>query len=587
MSFGLYWKSMSRSRQLLWILLPLLTLFRIFLFLRTPLDVMGNTPHDDLLLLTHAQSILEGNWLGTYCNTTLVKGVSFPLFVALCSWLCIPYLLGLALLYIGSILVFLRAIRPLHPGPYAKAVIYLFLLYAPSMLSKLTAQRPYNIALIPSAVLLVTGSFTGLFLRREESGGKLLAWGFLAGVSLSFFWYTREDSLWLAPFAFGAAAIGIICIFRTSLTAAKKLRKAACMLLPFLLLLGLGLAICGINQYYYRTFTTNERTHTSFAQVMSDLVQMDVPQTRGDVWVSREAMEKAMECSPTLESIRASIDGIYQSGWAVNGEISGDIIAWALRDAAADAGYFTDGSTSRQFFADVHEELSAAYEDGRLERKEGIFLSSLSDGFVFSEDFFSLMQRSLKAWKELLIFSGTEVDIFPASGSAEQIRFFETITDGTAVYPPGMAFSQDPSGTYAQRPVVHSQRILAVLRILAYPLVIASFFCYLWMTATMIRDMKKKRFDLWYRWLITTGIAGCCAILIVEVSWFTTYLGDADHITYNYCTGALPMIQLVQIFTFLAVFPRLKAWIRNRRSRNLENTGETQAASADGSKPLW
>ena len=47
------------------------------------------------------------------------------------------------------------------------------------------------------------------------------------------------------------------------------------------------------------------------------------------------------------------------------------------------------------------------------------------------------------------------------------------------------------------------------------------------------------------------------------------------------------MIQLVQIFTFLAVFPRLKAWIRNRRSRNLENTGETQAASADGSKPLW
>ena len=76
---------MSRSRQLLWILLPLLTLFRIFLFLRTPLDVMGNTPHDDLLLLTHAQSILEGNWLGTYCNTTLVKGVSFPLFVALCS----------------------------------------------------------------------------------------------------------------------------------------------------------------------------------------------------------------------------------------------------------------------------------------------------------------------------------------------------------------------------------------------------------------------------------------------------------------------------------------------------------------------
>ena len=101
-----------------------------------------------------------------------------------------------------------------------------------------------------------------------------------------------------------------------------------------------------------------------------------------------------------------------------------------------------------------------------------------------------------------------------------------------------MAFSQDPSGTYAQRPVVHSQRILAILRILAYPLVIASFFCYLWLTVTMIRDMKKKLFDLWYRWLIITGIAGCCAILIVEVCWFTTYLGDVDYIIYNLLHGS-------------------------------------------------
>lgn len=556
-----YWKSLSGGRRLLWILLPLLTLFRICLFLRIPLDVMGNTPHDDQLLLTHAQSILEGNWLGAYSNTTLVKGVSFPLFVALCNWLCIPYLLGLALLYIGSILLFLQAIRPLSAGPYANAAIYLFLLYGPSMLSKITAQRPYNIALVPSTVLLVTGCFTGLFLRRDASAKKLLVWAMGSGISLAFFWFTREDSLWLAPFAYGAAFISIVCIFRTSLTLRGKLQKTVCILLPFLVLLGSGLAISGMNQYYYHTFTTNERTHTSFAQVMSDLVQLDTPQVREDVCVSRQAMEKAMECSPTLASIRTSIDEIYQSGWTAGGEISGDIIAWALRDAVANAGYFTDGSTSQNFFSDVHQELTAAYQDGRLEKKEGIFLSSLSDGFLFREDFLPLLQRSLHTWKELLVFSGTEVEIFPASGTAEQIRFFESITDGTAVYPAGTAFSQDDSGTYAQRPVVHAQRILTILRILAVPLVILSFLSYFWMTAAMIRDMKKKQFDLWYRWLIITGLAGCCAILIVEVNWFTTYLADADHIVYSYCTGALPMIQLVQILTLLTALPRLKTWV--------------------------
>lgn len=530
-------------------LLMILTLVRIFLFVSIPLDAMGNTPHDDLLLLTHADSISQGEWLGEYDHMTLVKGVSFPLFVAICKWLCIPYSLGLAFLYILSILVFLRAIKSFLRSPYLLGMGYLFLLYSPAMLSKITQQRPYNIALIPSAVLLTTGCFIGLFLHREASWKKQILWSLGAGISLSFFWYVREDSVWLAPFALIAVLISLFCTLKGKNSLKKKLVSLGITVLPFLLLETATLIICQTNASNYHTFTVNERTKSSFSDVMSDLVQMDMPQVRTDVWISHAALEKAMEFSPAFASIKDSVDEIYESAWASNGEIPGDIIAWALRDAAAAEGYYEDGATAEAFFRQVHTELQKAYKSGLCGKKPGIFLSSLSDGFVFSEDFQPLILRSLDTWKKLLFIEGTEVDIFVGTGSIKNLRFFEAMTLSPVVYPNNEAFIDDPVGPAVQRPVVYAQRFLKLFRLAAYPLVILSVIFYLWMTGIIIAELHKKQYHTWFFWLIITGLGGCGAIQIVEVCWFTAYLGEADAIVYSYCTGTLMLIQLVQFLS--------------------------------------
>ncbi|NCB92980.1 MAG: hypothetical protein EOM40_10550 [Clostridia bacterium] len=546
------WKSTPKLQKIFWGLLIILTLFRIFLFQSIPLDAMANTPHDDLLLLTHAQSLLNGEWLGAYNNRTLVKGISFPVFVAVCKWLCIPYALGLALFYIFSILVFLRAIRSLVTNPYVMGFIYLFLLYSPAMLNKYTQQRPYNLAPLASTILLICGCCIGLFLRRSEGSKKLLPWSLLGGCSLAYFWFLREDSIWLLPFAAGSLLIAVICVLKEKTEWKKRLLSCGIMGLPFVILAGAYVLIASVNNHYYHTFTVNERTSSSFSEVMSDLVQMDAVEVRSDVWISRATLDEAMEFSPTLESIRESIDEVYASAWAVNGEVSGDIIAWALRDAVADAGYFSDGATSDTFFQAVHTELSSAYESGAYTKKPGIFLSSLSDGFVFSEDFLPLINRSLTTWKHLLFIDYSDVEIFPGSGSTEQLRFFEAMTDSPVVYPDNTAFTNDPVGPQVQRPVTWAKRFLKLYRLASYPLALCSVLCYLWMTVCMVMEMRKKKYDIWYLWLITTGLIGCCAILIVEVSWFTTYLGDVQsNIIYSYCSGALMMIPLVQIFSIV------------------------------------
>lgn len=562
-------KKYPQLSYIFWFFVAVMTFFRIALFLTIPIEALGNTPHDDQLLVTIGDNLSKGCWLGEYSNTTLVKGISFPVFIAVCKWLCIPYNFGLALFYIASILIFIWAINPVLKNSYVKAIIYLFLLYSPAMLSKSTQQRAYNMALIPSGILLVTGCFIALFIRREKEWKQLLLWSLMAGISFTFFWYIREDSIWLLPFVLGAVIITLICRFKRKESWKKKLIFFVIMIFPFLIYQGVTKSISAMNQKIYNTPLVNERTDSLSADMIAELIRMEAPEVRADVWVSRDTVEKAMSLSPALESIRESIDEVYNSGWAIDGEISGDIIVWALRDAVADAGYFTDGKTSEEFFRKVHEELLQAYEKGAYEKQEGIYFSSICNAFVFSDDFLPTIGRALKNWKWQLFIEGTEVEIFAGSGTPQQIRYMEAVTGSPVVFPNNDAFVYDPVGTASQRAVVYGQYLLKLYRLMTYILVPVSMIAYLWLTFSMIGKMRKKQYMEWYLWLITTGIIGCSAILNVEVSWFTTYLGSAESHIYHYTTGVLTMIQLVQVFTVLWLIKKITD-IASEHRKNLK-----------------
>ena len=549
------------QKKLFWGLVAALTVLRICLFLSIPIEALANADHDDLLQVNQGCFLFAGQWLGPYNSRTLSKGMSFPLFLAVCKWLCLPYGLGLALFYIASILFFLRAVRSLVKNPYLQGVLYLFLLYSPAMLCSSAQQRAYNIAVVPPAVLFAAGGLIGLFLRREQRLTVQLPWAAVSGLSLAFFWHIRQDTLWLMPFAAGAVLISLICVLKTKRPWRQRLASAAVMVLPFLLFEGVTLGISAVNYHYYRTFTANERTNSSCSDVMSDLIQMKVPKVRDSVWVSREAVDRAMEYSETFGSIRASVDRIYESGWATSeGEIPGDIIVWALRDAVEAAGYFTDGAESEAFFRQVHQELSEAYRKGAYEKKDGLFLSALSDQFLFEEDFAPLLQTSLTGLRRILFLEESTVQVYPGSGTAEQLRLFESVLGSPVVYPDGTAFAKDPVADAAHRPISVAQKLIALYRLLSFALVPLCAAGYLWLTVSMVRGLRRRQYADWYHWLIVTGLMGSCAVMIVAVSWFTTFLsGNQQHFIYHYCTGAITVIQMVQILTALWAGQRLRA----------------------------
>lgn len=540
----------KQYRYLFFFFLIALTFYRVFLFLSLPLDAMGNTMHDDFLLLSHADSLSKGEWLGAYSNTTLVKGVSFPLFIAVCKWFCMPFGMGLSLFYIAAILIFLKAIQPMIENSFFLGILYVFLLYAPAMLSKSTQQRPYSLSLIPGCILLVAGSCIGMFyqIQLQSQFWKLLLWAVTAGLSLSFFWYLREDSVWLFPFVAGAVGISVIAVFLQKKSWKKKMRYMLVLFLPFLFLKVTSVGISSMNMKHYQVFTTNERMKSGFTDMVADLIQMEAPVVREDVWVSHDTVKEAMTYSPTLASISDSVEKIYDSAWASGGEIHGDIIGWALRDAVADAGYYTDGATAEAFYAKVHQELQDAYTSGAYTKKKAIFFAPISRGFVFSEDCLPLLEKSVHMFKKLLLIEETQVELFVGTGPAENLRFMEAMTLSPVVYPEDGPFSSDPLGVAVQRQVVQAKRILNVYRPLAYVLFAAAVLCYVWMTVSMICGIRKKEYDDLHRWLIVTGLLGCAWILVVEVCWFTSFFDPSEErIVYAYCTGALCISQIVEL----------------------------------------
>ena len=99
--------------------LDILTAFLIFLIIRQilisklPIYAISTAAYDDKLMVDLALSLKNGDWLGAYSNTTFVKGIGFPLFLAVNNALNIDYLTASNLFYSFSCLYFVLAIKPI------------------------------------------------------------------------------------------------------------------------------------------------------------------------------------------------------------------------------------------------------------------------------------------------------------------------------------------------------------------------------------------------------------------------------------------------------------------------------------------
>lgn len=532
------------KKCILFTLIAALTLFRIWLGVKTPLYLQADAACDDFLLVRYAVNMLKGDWLGRFESLTLVKSVSFPAVLAL-GYLCgIPYSAGLIVSYVfAAALVCIALFRLIHDRRFA-VLTYLFLLYSPVMFHEENTQKLYRGGYIIVFSLITIAAVIGIYTSIDQKGMALLKWSLCGAVSLPVFWFLKEDSVWILPFVLGGLTCGAVRLFLSRKTAEYLGRRGFLLLFPLITLCAVTFLYRWNNYRYYGQFAVTDRQDTYFGKMLGALIKIEDENT-GQVWITREMLEKAMSVSPTFSSVRDDIEGGYEKGYWVNndGEVDGDLIIWALRQDFTDAGiYEKGGKYVNQFYKDIYEELENAFETGALKRSQGkLYISSIAAGFTPYELISYYRIRLPGVLRMLAVYGENVTTTHPAAGDYSNIITMAELTNSKFTWPD----AANPLQSYDFAVVRIDTGITVLYQKTGIALAVAGILGCLLLLVKVVRELFHKKITADSSvLLILIGLSVTCAIVIFGVMWFCNFLPARK--VYDYAGVIIPVIEVIQ-----------------------------------------
>lgn len=532
----------KRSTVILIIIGLFFTIYRIYLSIKMPLFLQGDYINDDYLFVEYASEILKGNWLGNFGERTLVKSCSFSLFLVVHYLLKIPYSLALIIWYIIAILVFLFSIRKItNKSSYFYFIAYIVLLFSPVMFHIENVQKIYRGGTIVIFSILTMAMTIGLYANRFNKNKQMVKWAIFAGISLSFFWNLKEDSIWILPFILGMTFFTIIDLVKK-----RKINfyKIIITILPIIILIFSNFLYCSINYYKYGEFTITDRSGTYFKEVIADFLLIKDNEKKENIWITKKMMYKAVEASPTLKTIKPQIDDMFYeaqnfpSFYTKDGEIYGDLIFWRFRSRIAKTGIYDKGGKEvNQFYKKIHKELQQAFKEKRLEKSDGIYISKIMKSFGINE-FGYFMNRTYQYKDVITVYSENETSINEFTGEEKNIDLMKKITNYHLLF-------KDKNNVNSEKKTIKKiNSIVNIYRKLGLPLFITGLIGYFCFVILTLKDIKKKGENISLV-LITSLMLFTGLVLLFGIEWFCSFLTVRD--LYDYTCGLVPIIQFIEI----------------------------------------
>lgn len=325
-------------------------------------------PHDDLLFVTLGQYILQGQWLGPYNQLTLIKGPFYPLFIAGSYLLDIPLLAAQQLLYAFASFVCVWALFPIVRQRWILLGIFLLLLMNPFSYNYPAVGRVFRLGIYQSLGLLVFSSVLGMYIRARVSWQRAIGWAVMAGLALSAFWHTREESIWIVPsllLLFGAAVYE-----NWRLGRAGQLVGIGVYLLPVLIWAGATFTLETLNKIHYGVPATIELETPAFKAAYGGLLRIKSKKWRQYIPVVKDVREQAYKVSPAFKEIKPYLEGEVGQRWIAlshTNDLPAGFFIWTFRDAVAYAGYYKNGPETLAYYRRIGQEIDAACDAGKLE----------------------------------------------------------------------------------------------------------------------------------------------------------------------------------------------------------------------------
>lgn len=411
--------------------ISLLALIKIWLVSVCDLVALGPAGHDDALFVRLAGHLRACHWLGDYNQLTLAKGPFYPLWIAVGRILGVPLLLGQHLLYIAACVALVVALRTLLRRP-ALLLLYAALLFNPMTVTGETLRVMRESVYTP-ATLLVFACLIGLHTRRTASRRVQMSWAISLGLSLSAFWLTREEGLWMVPSV--ALLLGFTAMTRDTGRRISLSRLALCAL-PLAIWGGALGGVCGLNYLRYGVFTTCECRGGSFVAAYGALTRVKPARWQRYVPVAEETRRRIYAVSPTFRELEPYLEGPLGKGWAKHGallvprraegpEIAGGWFLWALRDAVAWAGHCQSGRQAATYYRRLAREVNAACDAGLLAAHP----ARATMMPPWHDDYAPFLVSALgRSWTMLTGFGGFSMHNRPSWGSEKQLQPFHKLT---------------------------------------------------------------------------------------------------------------------------------------------------------------
>ena len=397
--------------------------------IRAHLIMVTLTPHDDLLFIRHADSLLKGQWLGEYNQMTLIKEPFYPIFIALSNWLSLPLLFSEHLLYALSCAVFVWAIGPMVRQRIILLGAFLFLLLNPGSFNYPAVGRVFQLAIYAPLAILVMGMLLGMAIRAAAPLRTALGWSCGLGIALAIFWISRGESIFLMPSVF------VVFLFVLITQGGKNPRQWGRPLLlctlPLLFMFATVQTVQQINKIQYGVPAVIEITSPEFESAYGGLLRIKSDEERQFFPVVREARVQAYGASPTFREVEKFLDGPIGMGWlrlAGDNDIPAAFFIWAFRDSVAAAGYHTSGTKALEFYRKMGAEIDAACDSGQLQCRPR-WTSSLVP--PWRQEFNALVVPTVYAViKKTLTFEGfnAHTDHFRNAISREMMTLFSNVT---------------------------------------------------------------------------------------------------------------------------------------------------------------
>lgn len=428
MDIELY-KGEGRSRNIaISIVILAITLIRIWLAYLTPIYCIADAVYDDSLFVEHADTILSGIWLGDFNFRSIAKIPGFSIYIALCCYFGVPFNVALILTFMLAVIVTVLALRKVIDNWFFLIGLYVLLIFNPLMFDSQVAQRVYRSGVILSFAMMTVSSFIGLYINRGERLRVLIVWSVLCCFSFTCFYVMKEDSIWLIPFCVCVVACLFVSLFK------HHKMKFSCLVLgtlPFICVFAAMNLIASVNQNCYGIYATSDRADSNYRLVIEDLNMIEDADYSDNqrIWVSREAFEKAFECSPTLSLIENEFNKRYQGqNYEKLDSCEGDLVNWNLKELVNDAGIYSEGGFEvEKFYLNVHNELEEAFTNGQLNVKQGVVISKMTPPLSEAEVGYTVMNTG-KNVLDCIFLEPVYPSNYVASGSVEQQELFSQIT---------------------------------------------------------------------------------------------------------------------------------------------------------------